>query len=326
MISGAIGFAPDDIFNVTEGDFVALSLKIFQFQQKNNPVYQSFCQYRSFPTDLLSIPFLPISLFKTHQISCFSPQYEKVFTSSGTTGSVTSKHFVANLSMYEQSFNLGFRMAYGEPDEYAIICLLPAYMERSGSSLIYMAEKLVLQSNNPDSGFFLRAEGNLLDTLIRREKAGQKSILLGVSFALLDFAEKYSLTLNHTIVMDTGGMKGRRQELTRMELHNILKNAFDIAAIHSEYGMTELLSQAYSKADGRYNCPPWMRVMVRDEDDPLLLRTVGAGILCIADLANLYSCSFIETEDVGKVYEDGSFEVLGRLDNSDIRGCSLLIL
>jgi hypothetical protein len=326
MMNGANGFAPVDIFNVTEADFVGLALDIFSFQQKNNPVYRAFCSGRPGPDSLWTIPFLPISFFKTHTVTSFTSQPQKVFTSSGTTGTEVSSHFVADLSIYEQSFNLGFRLFYGEPSDYAILCLLPSYMEREGSSLIYMAEKLAQQSGNPDSGFFLKAAGALEAILKRREQAGQKSILLGVSFALLDFAEQHPFPLKNTIIMETGGMKGRRSELTRMELHTILKDAFDVPSIHSEYGMTEMMSQAYSKGEGRYHCPPWTKVLVRADDDPMEVHETGAGILCIADLANVYSCAFIETADVGRVFEDGSFEVLGRLDNSDIRGCSLLVV
>lgn len=334
---GEIGFTPAAIFNVTKGDFVALGGDIFNYQYKNNKVYSEFCDLnkKSIPLPvgntnheslLCNIPFLPVSLFKTHRIACFEGEPEKVFTSSGTTGSETSRHYVADLGLYEESFMRGFSHFYGNPAQYAFLCLLPSYLEREGSSLIYMAKKLVDLSRTTDSGFFLKAEGQLMDTLIRREAQGLKTILLGVSFALLDFAEKYPMPLMHTLIMETGGMKGRRRELTRAELHGILQNAFELPFIHSEYGMTELMSQAYSKGGGRYQCPPWMRVLVREEDDPLALHSTGAGLLCIADLANVYSCSFIETSDVGRVFEDGSFEVLGRMDNSDIRGCSLLVV
>jgi hypothetical protein len=272
------------------------------------------------------VPFLPISFFKTHQISSYSGEAEKVFTSSGTTGSETSCHYVPDLKLYEESFTRGFGHFYGDPAQYAFLCLLPSYLEREGSSLIYMAQRLIEQSGQADSGFFLEAAGKLVEILERREKDGLKTILLGVSFALLDFAEIFPMPLLHTIIMETGGMKGRRRELTRAELHDKLQKAFGVLTIHSEFGMTELMSQAYSTGGGRYQCPPWMRVFVRDEDDPFSVHSQGSGLLCIADLANLFSCSFIETSDVGRVFEDGSFEVLGRMDNSDIRGCSLLVV
>jgi phenylacetate-coenzyme A ligase PaaK-like adenylate-forming protein len=316
----------DEIINITNGDFENLCQRIFLYQINNNPLYREYVGKRQSAGSLLYIPFLPISFFKTHQVITGSRPQEKIFTSSGTTGTATSRHLVCELGLYERSFSTCFRKFYGNPGDYAILCLLPAYMEREGSSLIYMAEKLVEQSHNPDSGFFLRSEGKLTETLKRREGDGKKSLLLGVSFALLDFAENNPIPLHHTIVMETGGMKGRRTEITRMEMHHILKGAFGLDAIHSEYGMTELLSQAYSKGEGLYHCPPWMRVLVREEDDPFSVKDTGAGILCIIDLANIYSCSFIETADVGRVYEDGSFEVLGRIDNSDIRGCSLLVV
>jgi hypothetical protein len=333
------GFTPSDIFNVKKGDFVEWTENVFRFQYQFNKVYQQFCRLRpgfEYPFQqanpysgeqrLPPFPFLPISFFKTHHIATSSLKPEKIFTSSGTTGMEVSKHLVQNLQLYEESFTKGFVQAYGAPTGYAFLCLLPSYMEREGSSLIYMAQKLIELSNNPDSGFFLKSKGRLTDILERREAEGNKTVLLGVSFALLDFALENPKHLNQTIIMDTGGMKGRKKEMTRAELHEKLKGAFGVNAIHSEYGMTELLSQAYSKGEGIYRCPPWMRVFVRDEDDPLSVKTEGTGILCIIDLANLYSCSFIETADAGRVFPDGSFEVLGRVDNSDIRGCSLLMV
>lgn len=316
----------DEIFDIKKENFDSLGLKIFHFQSKINPLYQQFSKGRINPKHLTDIPFLPISFFKTHTLIAGNRQVEKVFTSSGTTGMEVSRHLVSDLNLYEKSFTTCFHQFYGDPQQFAILCLLPAYMEREGSSLIYMAEKLVKASRNPDSGFFLKSEGKLIEILNRREAVGNKSLLLGVSFALLDFAERNPMPLRHTVMMETGGMKGRRTEMTRMELHATLKQAFVLSTVHSEYGMTELLSQAYSKGDGRYKCPPWMRVFVRDEDDPFSVKETGAGILCIIDLANLYSCAFIETADLGIVYPDHSFEVLGRLDNSDIRGCSLLVV
>jgi len=319
-----------DIFNVSKCSFDALALQIFRYQVVNNPVFAQFVQNIGVNplqiTRLEEIPFLPVSLFKTHPVYCSKQAPEAVFTSSGTTGMVTSSHAVAQLQLYETSFMLAFEQFYGPVQQYAILALLPAYLERSGSSLVYMANALIQQSGQSDSGFFLTAKGALEQVLQRREAAGAKSLLLGVSFALLDFAEQHALPLKHTIVAETGGMKGRRREITRMELHEQLCAAFGLQAIHSEYGMTELLSQAWSDGHGIYRYPPWMRVLVRAEDDPRALQTTGTGMLCIADLANLYSCSFIETQDIGHLHPDGSFEVLGRLDYSDVRGCSLLAL
>ena len=365
LLIGENGFTPYGIFNVNMGDFVAYAGEIFSYQYQNNAFYRKYCDLRGVRGPFLGItnranddvgerekegenlksqtsplrgdqwgasnpkpefPFLPVSFFKTHRIASFTGEAAKVFTSSGTTGAETSRHFVPDLKLYEESFTRGFCHFYGDPAQYAFLCLLPSYLEREGSSLIYMAQRLIELSGQPDSGFFLQAEGKLLETLVHREKEGLKTILLGVSFALLDFAEKHPFPLKHTLIMETGGMKGRRRELTRAELHATLQAAFDVPVIHSEYGMTELMSQAYSKGEGRYHCPPWMRVFVRDEDDPFSLHSKGAGLLCIADLANVYSCSFIETADAAMVYEDGSFEVLGRMDNSDIRGCSLLVV
>lgn len=316
-----------NIFNVSEGDFDALAWQIFHFQYVNNPVYKAFADLKargSKPRQLLEIPFLPVEFFKTHQVRAFTGRAQRIFTSSGTTGMVTSRHAVANLELYRTSFFKGFQHFYGQPSQYAFLCLLPGYLDRKGSSLIYMAHHLIRQSGSADSGFYLQANQALIDVLQKREAAGQKSILLGVSFALLDFAENNPLRLEHTLVMETGGMKGRRKEITRPELADSLKQAFGVSAIHSEYGMTELLSQAYSLGEGRFRCPPWMRVWVRAQDDPAEVSTTGTGLLCIVDLANVYSCSFLQTADLGTVYPDGSFEVLGRIDNSDIRGCSLL--
>ncbi len=338
-MSYPIGFTPGDIFNVKSEDFVAWAGKVFRFQYQFNQGYRQFCQLRKgFPTvvngndcDLevhfpSSIPFLPISFFKTHSIFTGTGKPEKIFTSSGTSGMEVSRHLVARLDMYEESFTRGFTEAYGNPEQYAILCLLPSYLEREGSSLIYMAQRLIELSQNPDSGFFLESKGRLIEVLKRREREGQKTLLLGVSFALLDLALENPMDLTNTSIMETGGMKGRKREMTRGELHSILKMAFSVQNIHSEYGMTELLSQAYSKGEGIYECPPWMRAFVREEDDPFSIKSHGAGILCMADLANLYSCSFIETADAGRVFPDGSFEVLGRIDHSDIRGCSLMII
>ena len=323
------GFAASDIFNASGTHFNTLAWEVFNFQLENNAIYRQYCQALGFKwvpeMPFSQIPFLPISFFKTHDVAAFQGEASIVFTSSGTTGTATSKHPVKELAIYETSFFKGFELFYGHPENYAFLCLLPSYLEREGSSLIYMAEQLVQFSKDSDSGFYLNAHSGMADILQKREKEVKKTVLLGVTYALLDFADTLPMPLENTIIMETGGMKGRRMELTRAEVHQQLKAAFGVKNIHSEYGMTELLSQAYSFGNGLFKCPPWMRVLVRAEDDPFDIRTEGAGLLCIIDLANYYSCAFIETADVGRVFADGSFEVLGRMDNSDLRGCSLLV-
>ncbi|TVZ52928.1 acyl transferase [Dokdonia sp. Hel_I_53] len=320
------------IFDIrNDDDFEREALRIFQYQFEHNKVYRSFCDllYKH-PSEIKhssDIPFLPIQFFKSHRILTEQISSEITFCSSGTTGAITSKHHVADLSLYEKSFRNAFAKAYTDPKDIAILALLPSYLERSGSSLIYMAQDLIRSSNHPKSGFYLHNYEELKDTLENLEKKGQKTLLIGVSFALLDLVEKYPFNLKHTIVMETGGMKGRRKELIRQELHSILARGFGVDHIHSEYGMTELLSQAYSHGNGIFNTPPWMKVYSRDTEDALtILDSQKSGGLNIIDLANVYSCSFIATQDLGKVYADGRFEVLGRFDNSDIRGCNLMAL
>ncbi|MCA0131547.1 LuxE/PaaK family acyltransferase [Winogradskyella alexanderae] len=322
----------DEIFNIkTQEEFEAVALQIFRFQFENNPVYRSFCDllYKH-PSDIESIseiPFLPIQFFKSHRVlsSCKDP--EKLFTSSGTTESITSKHYVTDLSIYETSFKKAFEFFYGDIGEYAILGLLPSYLEREGSSLIYMVDYLIRRSNHPKSAFYLNNRNELATTLEYLENIGQKTLLIGVSFALLDLVESFQFNLKNTIVMETGGMKGRRKELIREELHSILKQGLGVANIHSEYGMTELLSQAYSDGHGVFKTPPWMRVFTRDTEDALTIQSnQKTGGLNIIDLANINSCSFIATQDLGRVNHDGSFEVIGRFDNSDIRGCNLMVL
>lgn len=319
------------IFNVSRHGFVDLALEVFAYQLQHNPLYRDFVTHRcgAFPSinSLSAIPFLPISFFKTHQVQSFEGQPEAIFTSSGTTGITTSRHAVASLQWYEQCFTHAFSLFYGLPSQYAFLCLLPSYLEREGSSLIYMANALVRQSLHAESGFFLQADAALLQAIEQCRERQIPAILLGVTFALLDFADRHAgLDLRHLIVMETGGMKGRRVEMLRVQVHQQLTAAFQLPAIHSEYGMTEMMSQAYAKTSGRYYPPPWVRVLVRSEEDPLEVSTLGRGMLCIIDLANLDSCAFLETADMGHVFEDGSFEVLGRIDHSDMRGCSLLTL
>ncbi len=324
-----ISLSTDTIFNSTAASFESIALDIYCFQYKNCIVYQNYSNFlKKQPSNvknLADIPFLPIAFFKTHQIQCFEADEDIIFNSSGTTGMQTSRHFVQNVDVYIESFLKSFTLFYGNVKDYAIIGLLPSYLERSGSSLIYMVDYLIKQSENKDSGFYLNANKKLVELLKSRENEGKKTLLIGVSFALLDFAESNPIPLKHTIVMETGGMKGRKKEITKMEMHSILKQAFTIENIHAEYGMTELLSQAYSYENGLYNCPPWMKVLIREEDDPFKILTAGRGAANIIDFANINSCSFIATDDIAKLNADGSFEVLGRMDNSDIRGCSMLV-
>lgn len=318
----------DKIFNVSKTDFSECAIELFNFQYRNNPIYKSYTDSLHVPsgkvTSIDKIPYLPISFFKTHAVQTTSYKPELIFESSGTTQTTSSKHFVKDQSLYEKNFMKGFEEFYGAPGGWCIIGLLPSYLERENSSLVMMVDHLVKKTGNPQSGFYLYEFEELFHVLTSLEKQGQKTLLIGVTFALLDFAEKFPMKLNHTIVMETGGMKGRRQEITRGELHERLKIGFGLKQVHSEYGMTELLSQAYSKKDGIFKSVPWMKILVRDDDDPFAVHETGEGIINIIDLGNIYSCCFIATDDLGNISEDGSFEVLGRMDNSDIRGCSLL--
>jgi hypothetical protein len=273
------------------------------------------------------IPFLPIQFFKSHDVLSSTAPIQETFTSSGTTGSITSRHLVTDLSYYEQSFRMAFSQFYGNIEDYAVLALLPSYLERDGSSLIYMVEDLIEGSNNPDSGFYLNNYDELIQKLVALDESGQNILLIGVTYALLDLVEKQGFRLKNTIIMETGGMKGRRREMIREELHEVLCNGFGVSKIHSEYGMTELLSQAYSLGDGIFECPPWMDILIRDTEDALTYIDSGkTGGINVIDLANYNSCSFIATQDLGKKYENQSFEVLGRFDNSDIRGCNLMVM
>ena len=320
----------NNIFSASKYDFEDIALTVFKYQYENNLVYNSWVNaLRVNPesvTQLTEIPFLPVSFFKEADIKTGEYKPEVVFESSGTTGSVNSRHFVKDENIYKRSYVDGFKMFYGEPSEYCIIGLLPAYLERSGSSLVNMVEGLIKLSSHPKSGFYLYEFGRLAEVLSELEAAGQRTLLIGVTFALLDFAEQFPMQLKHTIVMETGGMKGRRKEMVRDELHSYLKLRLGVDAIHSEYGMTELLSQGYSFGNGIFNTVPWMKVLLRDEDDPLLVVKRGRGLINVVDLANIDSCAFIATDDIGRIFEDGSFEVLGRRDFSDVRGCSLMVL
>jgi hypothetical protein len=318
-----------------KSDFEDLALETFRFQYAGNRVYRSFCDLlRVDPeevTSLARIPFLPISFFKSHRVVSGTFPDACVFESSGTTQSGNSRHHVKSLDLYRDSFMSCFRLFFGDPADWCILSLLPSYLERGNSSLVMMADALMEASGHPQSGFYLDQFDRLHGTLQQLESGGQKTILLGVTFALLDFSEQHPMDLHHTIVMETGGMKGRKREMTREEVHAQLKLQFGLASVHAEYGMTELLSQAYSFGDGLYRTPPWMRVLLREEDDPLSIVAAGngaeaSGIINIIDLANRDSCAFIATDDLGRLHKDGSFEVIGRIDNSDIRGCSLMVL
>jgi phenylacetate-coenzyme A ligase PaaK-like adenylate-forming protein len=320
------------IFNIkTEQEFSDMALTVFRFQFENNIVYRSFCDllYKH-PSDVKTIediPFLPIQFFKTHDVLSSNEPIKATFTSSGTTGSINSKHYVTDLEIYTQSFTKSFQQFYGAIKDYVVLALLPSYLERQGSSLIYMVDAMIKQSKHSESGFYLNNISDLKDTVIVLDSKGKKVLLIGVSFALLDLIETYQFKLKNTIVMETGGMKGRRKELIRDELHNQLKQGFGVETIHSEYGMTELLSQAYSIGNGLFNTPNWMRVLTRDTEDALSINSTGkAGGINVIDLANINSCSFIATQDLGRVNNDGSFEIIGRFDNSDIRGCNLMVL
>ena len=311
-------------------DFETCALQTFHHQYEHNTVYRSYCDLINFnPSDLKSstqIPFLPIHFFKTHEVKSFRKKETITFTSSGTTGSDTSNHFIKEIDNYERSFSKAFELFYGKPKQMAILALLPSYLERKGSSLIYMADRLIQESKHPKSGFYLNNLEDLKNVIQELEEKEQPTLLLGVSFALLDLVEQFNFKLKHTVIMETGGMKGRRKELIREDLHRQLSNGFGTEHIHSEYGMTELLSQAYSKEEGLFSCPPWMRVSTRDTSDPFNPTPEGKiGNINIIDLANQESCAFIATQDLGRLHPKNQFEVLGRVDHSDIRGCNLLV-
>lgn len=314
-----------------ERNFREAALEIFRYQADNNPVYNDFIKQLGINKDsvktLSGIPFLPVEFFKSHKIITGNKAASKIFESSGTSGLSVSRHYVVDTELYEKSFQNSFKLFYGDAEEYLIAALLPSYTERENSSLIYMMENLIRKSDYRLSGFY---RNNITEMLLNFEsgkKENRKILLMGVSFALLDMAEELTPDLSEVIVMETGGMKGRRKEITRSELHSVLTKKFKINSIHSEYGMTELLSQAYSDGAGLFHCPTWMKIVLRDPQDPLsVIEEHGiTGGINVIDLANVHSCSFISTGDLGKLHEDGGFEVLGRFDSSDIRGCNLLI-
>jgi phenylacetate-coenzyme A ligase PaaK-like adenylate-forming protein len=321
------------VFKITnDDDFNDLALKIFRFQYESNPVYRQMAQLLKADTfginEYRRIPFLPISLFRDHQIiSGDGKMIQKVFSSSGTTGSIPSQHFVRDLKLYKESFTSSFQLFYGDPGKFRFLALLPGYLERQGSSLVYMLDYLIRITERNGSGFFLYNMASLKEKLEETTSGKRQAILFGASYALLDFADQFPMDLSSVTVMETGGMKGRREEMIREELHAILCRKLKVEMIHSEYGMTELLSQAYSSGNGFFRTPPWMKILIRDTNDPMHYLPAGqTGGINIIDLANLYSCSFIATQDLGRLQEDGSFEVLGRFDDSDVRGCNLLVV
>lgn len=322
----------NDIFSISsKKEFEKIALKVFRFQFDNNTVYKEFCtllnKKKENVKSLIEIPFLPIQFFKSHEVLSSSGAIHVTFTSSGTTGAQTSKHFVTDISLYEQSYRNAFSEFYGNIEDYCVLALLPSYLEREGSSLIHMVDDLIQSSNHNDSGFYLNNYDELITKLIELDNLGQNVILIGVTYALLDLIEMHQFQLKNTIIMETGGMKGKRKEMIREELHEILCKGFGVPVIHSEYGMTELLSQAYSLGDGVFECPNWMQILIRDTEDALSNVKEGkTGGINVIDLANINSCSFIATQDLGKKNPNHSFEVLGRFDNSDIRGCNLMVL
>jgi hypothetical protein len=331
--------SPQDIFTIAnQKQFEKIALKVFRFQYENNSVYRDFCDFlkveKSSVKSLQQIPFLPIQFFKSHEVISSTNPVQETFTSSGTTGMITSKHLVTDVTLYEQSYRNAFSQFYGNIEDYAVLALLPSYLERKGSSLIYMVNDLIQLSNNTNSGFYLHNYDELTSKLIELDSEGQNVLLIGVTYALLDLIEQQNFQLQNTIVIETGGMKGKRKEIIREELHEILCKGFGVSNIHSEYGMTELLSQAYSLGNGIFECPNWMQILIRDTEDALSYVSTGkTGGINVIDLANINSCSFIATQDLGKKYpnnhasrQTGSFEVLGRFDNSDIRGCNLMVI
>jgi len=319
------------IFSISDDqEFEAISLEVFKYQVQHCQVYGRFVANLGINLDLVkdhkSIPYLPIEFFKSQKIYCGTALADEIFSSSGTSGMAQSQHLVKDISVYIESYRKAFQLFYGDISKYAILALLPSYQEREGSSLIYMVNDFIGLSNQLKSGYFLYNHQSLADTLTELKESKIPTLLIGVTYALLDFVESHSIEFPELIVMETGGMKGKRKEILRTELHQILCEGFGVPVIHSEYGMTELLSQAYSKGGGIFHCPPWMKVITRDTNDPLsLLAHEQTGGINIIDLANINSCSFLATQDLGRTFHDGSFEILGRYDNSDIRGCNLLV-
>ena len=319
------------IFSIrADSEFLEAAGEAFVRQRESNPVYREFLSYsgrlKERVEKLSDIPFLPVEFFRDRRVICGEKPAAIEFRSSGTTGSKPSIHYVTDPGLYERSFMSSFNLFYGDPGKYLMAALLPSYIEREGSSLVYMAERLIKESSHPEGGFYKGDTGLIVKLAAEAATSGRRLFLLGVSFALLDLAESGSCDLGGSVVMETGGMKGRRKEIIRRELHEILKSRFRISSVHSEYGMTELLSQAYSSGDGLFYPPPWMKILIRDPLDPFSIYTEAGrtGGINIIDLANINSCSFIATGDLGRIHDDGSFEVIGRFDESDIRGCNLM--
>lgn len=326
-----LNFNISDVFKInSNNEFNEICLKIFRFQAKENLVYKEFLSHLNVNPDTVKeiddIPFLPIDFFKTHTVICGETKAVKTFKSSGTTSENRSKHLVKDLNIYKDSFTKGFKQFYGNPEDFCFLALLPNYLEQGDSSLVYMMQDLIEQSNDFDSAFYLNNTAELHNTLLKKEKEETPCVLIGVTYALIDFLEQFPMQLKSTIIMETGGMKGRRKELIRAEVHDILCNGFGVDNIHSEYGMTELLSQAYSKGNGVFETPPWMKVKLRSINDPLSSSSKKSGVINVIDLSNIYSCSFIATQDIGRILPNNTFEVLGRTDNSDIRGCNLMVI
>ena len=322
----------DKVFSVSSSNFDELSIEVFNFQYENNNVYRQYCDIlKIIPSEVLSpdkIPFIPIQFFKSHVLKSTDFIEQKIFESSGTTGIINSKHYIKSTNLYEKCFLKTFELFYGNVDQYCILGLLPSYLEKGNSSLVYMVDKLIKLSKNRRSGFYLDEFENLNRQIIENEVGGQKTILIGVTYALLDFFDLFPMILNNTIIMETGGMKGRKKEMRRSEVHKKLKALCGVKEIHSEYGMTELLSQAYSKGNGIYSSPPWLRILTRDPEDPFDISksyTKSEGAANIIDLSNIYSCSFLQTDDLAITFPDGNFEIVGRLENSDLRGCGLMV-
>jgi len=322
----------DSIFSITTNDeFDRHALATFRYQAEHVPIYAQYLRLIGRDPSSIKhyseIPFLPIEFFKTQQVIAKDHQPEIIFTSSGTTGMISSQHLLANLDVYKSSFRTAFRQFYGEVRDIVVLALLPSYLERTGSSLIYMVDDLISQSSHPESGYFLYNFEELHEQLLLLKMSKKKTLLIGVTYALLDFIEQYQMDFPELIVMETGGMKGKRKEMIREELHKELTQGFGVQVIHSEYGMTELLSQAYSDGNGLFRAPNWMKVLLRDTNDPLSLLEdpKKSGAINVIDLANYYSCAFIATQDLGKLHPDNTFEILGRFDQADIRGCNLLV-
>jgi hypothetical protein len=323
--------SPAYIQGINAETFDNIALQLFLYQYEHNDIYKNFTNALHILPDHVKtveqIPFLPVSFFKTHRVTTGKwNDAAFVFESSGTTGEIPSKHYVHDAKLYEDALLAGFDKYYGQLDDYVILALLPSYLERGNSSLVHMAKVLIEKSGHGESGFYLDEFQKLHDLLRRLEHKKQKTLLLGVTFALLDFAALYPMKLEHTIVMETGGMKGRREEMTRSEVHDILKRQWHLNKVHSEYGMTELLSQAYSKGDGIFRTTDTMKILTRDMNDPMDVKTLGNGLINVIDLANVYSCAFIATDDIGNIHKNGAFEVVGRADNAALRGCSLMVL